>query len=308
MIPNWTIGLPCYNNFTEVYFTVQSLRVHHDMRDKEIVVIDNYGDKILEDFCKSAGGFNNWPDFSAEYPGETQERFNQLVRPGRQGVSRAGGRIRYRLCKEIRGVSYAKNKIFEHARGTFVLCIDSHILIAPGAFDVLPIDDNFIQGPCFNSVCDKAAYEWLPIWRAQMWGIWGAYMPENELPRRPIDIWGMGAGFFACRRDSWLGFNSEFRGFGGETGYIQEKYRRSGRRVLCYPWMKWLHFFGGYGRQVPYPLRLHDRVRNYILGFEEIGLDTDPIKKHFGERLFNSAKSGEYLMQIPGPISGVIYK
>ena len=38
----WSICLPCYKNYTEVWFTVQSLRMHHDMKDKEIVLVDNY--------------------------------------------------------------------------------------------------------------------------------------------------------------------------------------------------------------------------------------------------------------------------
>ena len=31
----WSICLPSYNNFTEVYFTVQSLRMYHDLKDTE---------------------------------------------------------------------------------------------------------------------------------------------------------------------------------------------------------------------------------------------------------------------------------
>jgi hypothetical protein len=133
-----------------------------------------------------------------------------------------------------------------------------------------------------------------------MWGIWGDYIPESALPAEPVEIWGMGAGFFACRRGSWLGFNPAFRGFGGETGYIQEKYRKAGRRVMCYPNMKWVHFFASFshcssgplqGRSLPYDVKIVDRVRNYIIGFEEIGLDTLPIKNHFGAEMFNQARS-----------------
>lgn len=37
-----------------------------------------------------------------------------------------------------------------------------------------------------------------------------------------------GLGIFACRRDVWPGFNPRLRGFGGEEGYIHEKFRRAG--------------------------------------------------------------------------------
>ena len=281
--------MPCFNNFVETYFTIQSLRLHHDMSDKEILIIDNYGDPVLENFCKSKGGFNNFEDFKSEYPGTLEAAFNRLVAPGHRGQSISGGRIRYRRETAIQGVSHAKNKIFEHARGEYVLCMDSHILIEDGAFDVEPTDDDMVQGPCYENSVDRCAFEWLPQWRRQMWGIWGAYVKPETLPLTPLPIWAMGAGFFACRRESWLGFNPNFRGFGGETGYIQEKYRRDGRHVLCYPWMRWVHFFGGQGREIPYTLRTSDRIKNYIFGFEELGMDTAEMRSHFGAEAFDAA-------------------
>jgi hypothetical protein len=44
-----------------------------------------------------------------------------------------------------------------------------------------------------------------------------------------------GMGVFACRKNNWLGFNPKFRGFGGEEGYIHEKYRKNGKQVICLP-------------------------------------------------------------------------
>ena len=52
----WSICLSSYNNVSEVYFTVQALRMYHDMADKEIVVVDNFGDDILAKFCREKGG------------------------------------------------------------------------------------------------------------------------------------------------------------------------------------------------------------------------------------------------------------
>lgn len=247
----WTIGMPSYNNFVEVYFTIQSLRMYHDLTDCEIVVIDNYGDDELRNFVQKAG-----KDI-----------------------------VRYYRETDTTGVSYAKNKIFEHARGEYVLVIDSHILIKPGTFDHTPPDDDMIQGILCQSNCKGFWCEWLPQWRAKMWGIWGKTLKEDEIPNEPFEIWAMGAGFFAVRRESWLGFNSKFRGFGGETGYIQEKYRKAGRKVWCYPNMRWMHLFYNQGRKIPYPLHMKDRIRNYLIGFHEIGLDIEPIRKEFGNTL-----------------------
>lgn len=249
----WTIGMPSYNNFSEVWFTVQAFRIYHDLKDCEILIVDNYGSKTLENYVRKNGA----------------------------------GIIRYEKRTEIQGVSFAKNAVFEHAKGEHVLCLDSHILVRPGALNAI-IDDNFVQGPLVFSDCRNYALEWLPEWRGNMWGIWGK--STKELPAEPKEIWAMGAGFFACRRDSWLGFNPGFRGFGGETGYIQEKYRKAGKKVLCDPKMVWMHLFHNEGTKIPYPLKMNDRIKNYILGFEELGMDIKPIIDHFKttrEKVFN---------------------
>lgn len=252
----WSIGMPSYNNLTEVYFTVQSFRMYHaNLKDYEIIVVDNFGDIELEKYIKNSGG----------------------------------DVVRYEKYTDITGVSAAKNRLFEVAKGEFVLCMDSHILIAPGAFNRDPCDDDLIQGPMMRGNCHEYWTHWLPQWRGKMWGIWGPIV--ETLPKDPFEIWAMGAGFFATRRDTWLGFNKKFRGFGGESGYIQEKYRKAGRKVWCYPNLVWQHHFSNLGRGIPYPLRLLDRVRNYIIGFEEIGLDTKDIRKEFGESLFIKAKA-----------------
>jgi glycosyltransferase involved in cell wall biosynthesis len=239
--------MPCYKNFAEVFFTVQSLKLHHKLKDTEIVVVDNSADPDIEKFSRSA-------------------------------------RIRYEKYTDITGVSAAKNRVFDIAKGEYVLCMDSHILLAPGALENLPETDNFIQGPLVHASCLNYTYEWLPQWRGQMWGIWGKNV--IELPKEPLEIWAMGAGFFMCRRDTWLGFNKNFRGFGGETGYIQEKYRQAGKKVICQPSLIWMHMFE---RKIPYPLKLIDRVINYIFGFRELNLDTKPILDNFGEELFKKA-------------------
>jgi glycosyltransferase involved in cell wall biosynthesis len=280
----WSICLPSYDNFTEVYFTVQSLRLHHDLKDCEIIVVDNFGDKILEGFCREKGA----------------------------------GVVRYEKYTDITGVSAAKNRAIALAKGEFILCMDSHILLRAGALDGSPWGDDLVQGPClFNNLLDYA-FEWLPVWRRQMWGIWApsimspetfASLPEEQrikaeekikkgelkiqpLPTEPFEIWATGAGFFACRRDSWLGFNPKFRAFGGETGYIQEKYRKAGRKVWCDPRMVWVHFFSNGGRKVPFPCPKTARVRNYLLGFNELGLDTSEMETHFGPILMKQVREG----------------
>jgi hypothetical protein len=81
-------------------------------------------------------------------------------------------------------------------------------------------------------------------------------------------------------KHAWLGFNSEMRGFGGEEGYIHEKFRQAGHKAVCLPFLRWLHRFGR-PDGVKYPLTRHNKVRNYVLGFSELRLNLEPVKQHF---------------------------
>lgn len=99
-------------------------------------------------------------------------------------------------------------------------------------------------------------------------------------PDEPFEIPGQGLGFFTCRRDAWLGFNPDFRGFGGEELYIHEKYRRAGAKCICLPWLRWVHRFAR-PDGVPYRLDTLDKVRNYVIGHKELGLDLTPVWTHF---------------------------
>ena len=93
-----------------------------------------------------------------------------------------------------------------------------------------------------------------------------------------------GLGLFACRRDAWPGLNPRFRGFGGEEGYLHEKVRQAGGRVLCHPDLRWAHRFTRPSGP-PYRPTWEDRVRNYRLGWGEIGWDVTPMEDHFREHI-----------------------
>lgn len=98
----------------------------------------------------------------------------------------------------------------------------------------------------------------------------------------PFEVPMQGLGLFACRKDAWLGFNPQFSGFGGEEGYIHQKYRNAGKKTLCLPWLRWPHKFGE-AQDRGYTPKRDDKVRNYVIGFREVGLPLDPIHKHFVE-------------------------
>lgn len=118
-----------------------------------------------------------------------------------------------------------------------------------------------------------------------MWGIWSDAIESWRLPKEPFEIYMQGLGLFGAKKETWLGFNKDFRGFGGEEGYIHEKYRQAGRTTLCLPWLQWFHYFGA-GSGSP----IEDRVRNYLIGFKELNLREEPIYRMFGTRIVDSVK------------------
>src|SRR5262249_33041738 len=89
-------------------------------------------------------------------------------------------------------------------------------------------------------------------------------------------------------KEAWLGFNPRFRGFGGEEFYIHEKFRQAGRQCWCLPWLRWLHRFGRPGG-VPYPNTLEDRLWDYLVGWDELGLPLAGIYEHFLESMTGGA-------------------
>ncbi len=250
-----TIGMATYNDFEGVYFTVQALRLYQDLSDTELLIVDNYGCAQTREFAE------NW------------------------------AHARYILATEAVGTAAPRDRVFREARGEAVLCCDSHILFVPDAIARLkayyrghPGSGDLIQGPMVYDDLRNISTHMTPEWREHFWGTW-ATDPRGEDPQgEPFEIPMQGLGAFSCRKDAWLGFNPRFRGFGGEEGYIHEKFRRAGHRCLCLPALRWMHRFGR-PRGVPYPLTIDDKLRNYLIGHGELGLDPVPVLLHFAGSL-----------------------
>jgi hypothetical protein len=275
-----TIGMATYDDYDGVYFTVQAIRLYHPeiLEEVEFVIIDN-----------NPGG------------------------PCGQALKELGNWIsnyRYIPRGETSGTA-VRDCVFQEANGEFVLCIDCHILIAAGALRRLldyveghPDTMDLLQGPMIYDDLRGHATHFAPEWSEGMFGVW-ATDPRGADPDQPaFEIPMHGLGLFACRRSAWPGFNPAFRGFGGEEGYIHEKLRQRGGKTLCLPFLRWLHRFGR-PQGVAYPNRWEDRVRNYLIGFREVGWDTAPVVTHFrallGEPLWSIVLSrlADSLVEFP---------
>jgi len=254
--PFLTIGMATFDDFHGVYFSIMALRMYHPevMNETEILIIDN----------------------------------NPKGKHGEQVKKFSGWAPNVRYIPEGEWVSTAvRNKIFEEARGECVVSMDCHILFELGSLKKLidyykkhPNTKNLHQGPLIYDNLTGYSTHFDPVWREQMYGIW-AHDERGKNPNsNPFEIPMQGLGIFSCRKDAWLGFNPLFRGFGGEEGYIHEKFRQAGHKALCLPFLRWVHRFGR-PDGVKYPLTLNNKLRNYFLGHLELGLDTEPIIKHF---------------------------
>jgi hypothetical protein len=255
-----TIGMSTYDDYDGVYFSLQALRLYHPeiIDETEFIVIDNHPDGPSAEALKALDSHVS--------------NYRYIPEPTRSGTA-------------VRG------RVFAEAAGDFVLCMDCHVLIAPGAVSRLlqyfrenPKTPDLLQGPLVRDDLQTISTHLRSEWRAGMYGVWDNNGLAADPDAQPFEIPMQGLGVFACRKEAWLGFNEAFRGFGGEEGYIHEKFRRAGARTLCLPFLRWLHRFNR-PMGVPYRNVWEDRVWNYLIGFTELGLPTIEMEKHFREHI-----------------------
>jgi glycosyltransferase involved in cell wall biosynthesis len=273
-----TIGMATYDDYDGVYFTLQSLRLHHPevADDIEFVVVDNNPDGACGTHLKA--------------------------------LERQIPHYRYIPVRERSGTA-VRNYVMAEASSDFVLNLDCHVLIAPGAinrlmqyFEADPYMPDLLQGPLVYDNLATLATHMEPVWRGGMYGIWSSDNAGKDPDAPAFDIPLQGLGLYACRRAAWPGYNPRFRGFGGEEGYIHEKFRQAGGRTLCLPFLRWVHRFAR-PLGIPYKNSWDDRVRNYFIGFAELGLPLEPVEAHFRE--FLGAHAEALLDKARNELSGI---
>lgn len=258
----------CYD-FSGALQSVMALKMYHDLNngDLEIVVVDNTPDQA--------------------YRSSLRDQIYNKRNPEKPSDYKIAENVKYFEFTEEKGPAETKNMVFEHATGEYVLCMDSHVLLKEGSVQELigflkdlkgEDKDHFYTGPLRHGN-GKLSTHWNIKWRGQMLGTWGEDMSLVK-DNTPKDIPANGCGLFLCRKESWLGFNKEFNGFGGEEVYIHNKYRKEGRRVLLLPDLVWWHRFGNPDAK-HYSLSRYAKIRNYVLGYLELGMELDDIYDHF---------------------------
>lgn len=266
-----TIGMAHFEDFHGVYMTLQALHLYHDLREVELLVVDNKPDGAHGLEVRNL--VENW-----------------------LAHSDAIGAVRYVAAPEATGTSQPRNRVFLEAASPAVLCCDCHVMFPARVieklirfYDDVPGTNHLYSGPMLYDTCMDHSTHFAREWREEMWGTWAkddrAGKPRwriyEDLPTEDgFQIPGQGLGAFSCRKEAWLGFNPHFLGFGGEELYIHRKYELAGHAAIALPWFYWLHRFGR-PDGAKYPTSTYLKVRNYVLGHLEIGMALDDIHQHF---------------------------
>ncbi len=277
-----TIGMATYDDYDGVYFSIVSLVLYHQefLDQLEILVIDNNPDsdhgKAVKNLC---------------------DRVSQA---------------RYVAAGEYKGTA-VRERVFAEAKGELVVCMDCHVFLHQGAVERLlayaadnPNSKDLLHGPLFYDNHENFSTHMNPVWNEGFYGMWGTDDRAKDINADPFEIPLQGMGLFACFKRHWLGFNHRFRGFGGEEGYIHEKFRQHGGRVLCLPFLRWTHRFDR-PNGTQYVNAWGDRIRNYLIGWDELGLDTKPILEHFAMLRgfgFSASINAMFLRERSSPLWG----
>lgn len=247
--PILSIGMATYNDYDGVYFTIQSLRLYHSIcntDDVEFIIIDNNPDGNESKFLK--------------------QLINRDVKEGQ-----------YIPVKDQTS-SFVKYRTPDYATGQYIIIMDCHVLLVPGAiksllqyYDENPNTKNLIQGPMLSNSLTKYNTHWKPEFRGNMYGCW-SHDEKKFQEGNPFEIPMQGNALLSFNKDAWHGINPNFKGFGGEQGYIQDKFRQWGGKCICLPQFQWVHRFGR-PNGVPFKCSLDDRVWNYFLGYLDLYKD-----------------------------------
>ena len=250
----FTLGMAVSNDFNGVWMTCQTAILNNPniTQEGEILIIDNEPD--------SPEG-----KATAEYASKNPI-ITYIPMAGRKGTA-------------------VRDLIFRKANAPVVVCVDAHVLLPGDSLmqGVKYLEMNadrpiILSGPMLYDDGIQMATHWEPEWRNAMYGIWATNVPALKAGE-PFEIPMCGLGQFASRKEHWQGFNPLFAAFGGEEFYIHEKYRRVGGAAICLPSFKWNHRFQRVSRG--YTFQAWQQIRNYVIGWDELGLDMKEMLEHF---------------------------
>src|SRR5215467_7826531 len=142
-----TIAMPTFDDFSGVWFTIMALRLHHPIGDAEILVVDNNPTGVCG--------------------------------PALEALGKWVPHYRYVPYSEQQGTAIVHEVIFREARGEYVLCVDCHVLLLPGALERLlqyfaqnPQTRDMLTGPLIYDDLKSYSSHMEPRWSTGMYGVW----------------------------------------------------------------------------------------------------------------------------------------
>lgn len=150
--PSLTVGMAHYEDYHGVYFTVQALKLYHDVRDVQLVVIDN----------------------------SPTTRHGEHVRTLIKGWSQPFHSFKYiPFDGPNNGTTQTRQRIFDEADGKAVVCMDCHVMFEANGlknikdyWNTNPNSRNIISGPILLDDTVRISTHFHPRWRGEMFGIW----------------------------------------------------------------------------------------------------------------------------------------
>lgn len=304
----YTVAMATYDDFSGVFFSVQALRMYQDMENVEILILDNNpkseDGRATKQFAEnSTQGDIRYATFEDNNgTSSTRHKLFDLARGEVVIVMdchvllAANAINRFKKFWESADSEMQKNLftgplIMDNLKwqqthfelewrdemwGTWATAWKSPeglLMVGKNINNQLHMREMNTNGQWMNSGIPFARHE-----DALM--KYGFKLAAWNSDDAPIEIPAQGLGMFISSKEHWLGFNPHHRHFGGEEGYIHEKYRKAGRKTLCLPYMKWNHRFGRPGGP-KYPITREGKIRNYVLEFQELGRPLDEIYEHF---------------------------
>lgn len=267
--PILTIGMPTWKEPSGVFYTVQSLIASPLKADilggaVEILVVDNAPHSDESAFLR---------EYLRKVPF-----------------------VRYVELMGFNCAALAKEQVVKQARGDVVVCIDGHVLFdydetlhpVYRALRFLSHPENhdvLLHGPYIAFDLGVAATHMVPGFAPNgMFGQWRIDERGRDPEGPAFEIEYMGTGAFACRKDRWVGMNPRFRGVCAEEGYLHDKWRKHGGRVMCLPGFRWIHRpILPDGNQYPFDRR--QLLRNYLLQYAELGKDPKHVIEFFSRTI-----------------------
>lgn len=270
--PELTLAMSTLNDHEGVWWTLQILTSFHaDVLSRcQLLVVDQ--------------------DPESDHGQETARLVRRKMqrRADREGLWHS---VKYVPMQSPRGIGPARNRLFQDSDADRVLVLDSHVLLPSGVIAKLltyygnhPDCRDLLVGPLLSDSGGFVGTHQELRWRSEAWGVWARDEELYDLEAPPKEVPMQGLGLFSCRKDAFPGFHPQQQGFGCAEAVIAEKFRLRGDRVLCLPFLRWIHRFVRLGGP-PYPVYRVDKVSNYLIEMLSLEMDPSELFEHFAGKL-----------------------